>query len=220
MIKKLKNERNLLLSMVIVCLIGLIISGLSEQTAYAEIETLKGEAFILRHENGMLRRRNEDLFVETDILSRRIWTIENQIEQAKMYDIPLSEELQEYTYNLCKENNLDYELILAIMDQESDFREDVVSRTYDYGIMQINAVNHDWLRVALSIEDFLDAKQNILAGVFILQGLSEKYEDAHKVLMAYNMGEYGAQKKWEQGILESNYSKLIVERADELKREK
>ena len=48
---------------------------------------------------------------------------------ARIYDIPLTEELQTYTFNLCKENDLDYETILAMMDQESDYREKVISKT-------------------------------------------------------------------------------------------
>lgn len=136
-----------------------------------------------------------------------------------IYDIPLSESLQFYTYYLCKQNGLSYELVLAIMDEESDYREKVISATNDYGIMQINAGNHSWLSEALNIDDFLDAEQNIKASIYILSDLSAKYDDVHKILMAYNMGEYGASKKWEQGILTSKYSRQVVDRANELRSE-
>lgn len=138
---------------------------------------------------------------------------------ARIYDIPLTRELQEYTFTLCEESNLDYEMVLAMMDQESDYREKVISKTSDYGIMQINKVNHEWLEEELGIEDFLDAKQNILAGIRMLSELTEKYEDPHQALMAYNCGEAGAKRLWDKGETTSEYSRSIMARAEELREE-
>lgn len=139
--------------------------------------------------------------------------------EVRIYNIPLDEELQEHTFYLCKENDLDYEMVLAMMDQESDYREKVISKTNDYGIMQINQVNHEWLEEELGIDDFLDAEQNILAGIRILAELTEKYEDPHRVLMAYNCGETGAKRLWKQGKTTSEYSRSIMARAEELREE-
>lgn len=139
--------------------------------------------------------------------------------QVRFYDIPLSRELQEYTFRLCEENGLDYEMVLALMDQESDYREKAISKTNDYGIMQINEVNHEWLKEELGIDDFLEAKQNIRAGIRILAELTAKYEDPHLVLMAYNCGESGAKRLWKQGKTTSEYSRSIMARAEELRKE-
>lgn len=138
---------------------------------------------------------------------------------ARIYDIPLTKELQEYTFNLCQENNLDYEFTLAVMDQESDYQEKAISKTNDYGIMQINKINHEWLSEKLGIDDFLDAEQNILAGVKMLSDLITKYEDPHKALMAYNAGEAGAKKHWDKGTTTSGYSREVMTRTEELKEE-
>ena len=154
-------------------------------------------------------------------LRSEIYRQEHTIKQLKsppvIRDIPLSESLQVYTYYLCSQNGLDYELVLAIMDCESDYTEYLISPTNDFGLMQINAINHKWLSQTLDIHDFLDAEQNIKAGIYILKDLFNKYEDTHKVLMAYNHGEYGAQQKWQQGICTSGYSEKVVKRAKELK---
>ena len=91
---------------------------------------------------------------------------------------------------------------------------DGISSTNDYGLMQINACNHEWLTEELGITDFIDPYENIKAGLFILRGLFEKYDSTSKVLMAYNMGENGASKLWEQGIFESNYSKDVLQRQE------
>jgi hypothetical protein len=132
------------------------------------------------------------------------------------YNIPLDVELQKYTFEICSENNVDYIMVLAVMDQESDYREKVISKTNDYGIMQINQVNHEWLEDKLGVDDFLDAKQNILAGVYMLGILTEKYEETSKVLMAYNCGENGAKKLWDKGIYSTEYSRNIQEKMEEL----
>lgn len=49
--------------------------------------------------------------------------------------------------------------------------------------------------------------------------LTEKYEDPHQVLMAYNCGEAGAKKLWKQGKTTSEYSREIMIRAEELREE-
>lgn len=147
---------------------------------------------------------------------------------ARLYDIPLSSELQEYTFGRCEELGLtgspiDYETVLAIMSKESDYTADAVSRTGDYGIMQINQVNHEWMAEALGFtvpegheiaEAYLDPEQCIEAGTEILARLAEKYSDPHQILMAYNMGESGAQKQWAQGITTSAYSEDVLARRD------
>ncbi len=130
-------------------------------------------------------------------------------------DCALSEELQEYTYYLCEAYYIDFDFAMALMFTESSFRADVVSGTNDYGLMQINKCNHEYLAERLGITDITNPYQNIRAGLYLLRGLFEKYDDAAKVCMAYNMGEYGASVLWEQGIYETNYSRKVLSKADE-----
>lgn len=134
------------------------------------------------------------------------------------YDIPLSEELQYYTYIRCVDLGISeyYELILATMWQESNYTPDLISKTNDYGLMQINICNHDWLSKALNITDFLDPYQSIDAGTHIIASLLLKYDDPHKALMAYNYGEAGARSHWNRGNYTSSYSRSIAEKQDTL----
>jgi hypothetical protein len=136
------------------------------------------------------------------------------------YDIPLSPELQRFTYDLCKERGLDFEIVLALMYAESSYRPHIISRTNDYGLMQLNRVNHNRLAAELGITDFLDAEQNINAGTFLLMELAEKYPDTHKMLMAYNFGEAGARRHWNRGTYSSRYSRKITAKADELRNQR
>lgn len=133
----------------------------------------------------------------------------------KPLDVPLDESIQEFTFYLAYGYYIDFPFVMALMEKESSFRVDVQSKTNDSGLMQINQINHDWLSEKLGITDFNDPYQNIRAGLYILRNLFEKYDDPSKVLMAYNMGEYGASVLWKQGITETSYSRKILSRADE-----
>ena len=134
-------------------------------------------------------------------------------------DVPMDEDMQEFIYCLSYGYNIEFPFVMAIIEQESYFKEDVVSKTNDYGLMQINSINHEWLTEKLGVTDFLDPYQNTQSGIFILTKLFEKYEDPAKVLMAYNMGETGAKRLWEKGIYETNYSSSIMKQAVEYKNE-
>lgn len=142
------------------------------------------------------------------------YELENDFVFTTGIPVTFGEDLQEFTYYLSAAYDIDYTLVLAIISKESAFMPDGISSTNDYGLMQINACNHEWLTEELGITDFIDPYENIKAGLFILRGLLEKYDSTSKVLMAYNMGENGASKLWEQGIFESNYSKDVLQRQE------
>lgn len=125
-------------------------------------------------------------------------------------NVPMDESLQEYTYWMADAYDIDFTFLMGLIRNESNFQADVISATNDYGLMQINQNNHEWLTNAVGVTDFLDPYQNIQAGVYILNTLFEKYDDPHMVLMAYNMGEGGASKLWDQGIYQSKYSQRVI----------
>lgn len=133
------------------------------------------------------------------------------------YDVPLDDSFQEYIQDVCEQYSFDrYDIIIALIERESNFREDVISSTDDYGLMQINEINHERLSEELGITDFLDGEQNVLAGVYILSNLYNKYEDIGLALMAYNCGENGARHLWEQGIYSTKYSERILSSVENL----
>lgn len=114
-------------------------------------------------------------------------------------DVPLDPEVQEYVYDLCLQYNIDYYLVMALISHESEFIPEAISETGDYGLMQINQVNHK------EGIDYLDPYQNISEGMMMLDYLFTRYTDPALVLMAYNMGEKGASRLWEQGIYSTDY---------------
>ena len=128
----------------------------------------------------------------------------------KPLDCKMPEEQQEFTYYLCTGYNLDFTLVMALIQNESSFDPSVVSATHDYGYMQINEMNHQWLTDTLGVTNFTDPYQNIRAGVFVLRKLYERYQDTNMVLMAYNMGEDAAARLWEKGIYSTDYTEKIL----------
>lgn len=130
-------------------------------------------------------------------------------------DVPMDARLQEYVFYLSEAYDIDFTFVMALIQYETNFEAGAISSTDDYGLMQINSVNHTYLAEELGITDFLDPYENVKAGMFILRKLFEKYETPEKVLMAYNMGETGAARLWEQGIFEVNYSKEVLQKQAE-----
>ena len=120
-------------------------------------------------------------------------------------DCKLDKATQQFTFYLCKGYDIDWTLVMALMQKESSFRSDIISPTEDYGLMQINKMNHEWLTDTIGVTDYLDKEQNIRAGVFVLRKLFEEYTDPNLVLMAYNMGADGAESLWNKGIYTTPY---------------
>jgi len=132
-------------------------------------------------------------------------------------EVELDEELQEFIYCLSYGYNIDYAFVMGLIEAESTYQVNVVSSTNDYGLMQINTVNHEWLKEKLGVTDFLDPYQNTRSGIYILRNLFEKYEDPEKVLMAYNMGETGAKRLWDKGIYETDYTNKVIKNIMKIK---
>ena len=134
-------------------------------------------------------------------------------------DCPLDEETQKMIQKRSEEMNLDFSFVMAVIFKESSFRPAADSGS-SVGLMQINRINHEWLSEELGITDFFDPEQNVKAGTYMLHLLFKKYEDPAMVLMAYNMGEYGAKKLWDKGIYTSDYAEGVLQQADKYNAER
>lgn len=121
----------------------------------------------------------------------------------------LSYELQEIMQDYCNKYGAPYALGLAMAEVETHFDPDAVSSTGDYGLMQINKLNHGWL-----LEqgfDVLTYDGNIGAGIWLISGYISKYDgDIEKALMAYNNGPTGAKKLWDAGVYETDYTRKVM----------
>lgn len=91
------------------------------------------------------------------------------IQHTKLVGIPLSAELQNYLHDLCYYYDLDFYMVLGLIDHETGgtFNPNTVGVTGDVGLMQINPRYADELaeRAGLKVYDLFNPKQNILIGV-------------------------------------------------------
>lgn len=132
------------------------------------------------------------------------------------YRIPLSEDMQDEIMGIANRNGIDQLTVLALIDVESNYNPDSVSETDDYGLMQINICNHERLSNTLELTNIMEPLQNVEAGSYMLGLLYQKYQDMNMALMAYNMGEAGAQRLWNQDVYETSYTKKVNETREEL----
>lgn len=211
--RKLARRRRIVVNCMCIALIGtaawFVSSSVAVSDKTAQLQTVVEEKEALQREVNRLELVvSNGAFFQGDT--------EWSVNEVPYYDIKLSQELQLYTYTKCADLGIaeDYELVLAMMWQESSYRPNLVSKTNDYGLMQINKVNHSWLSEELGITDFLDPYQSIDAGTHIIASLLLKYEDPHKALMAYNYGEAGARSHWNRGTYTSSYSREVAEKQD------
>lgn len=141
-----------------------------------------------------------------------------ELQQYIYYDIDLSDDLQEYTQEVCKEYGINYELVLAIMACESQYDTLAISKTNDYGIMQINECNFEHLQNTFGNNiDFMNAKDNIVAGVYMLSLVKDYASNDSELLMCYNLGVNGAKKKWNAGIYSTPYTEKVINQKESLR---
>ncbi|MBW7573959.1 transglycosylase SLT domain-containing protein [Caproiciproducens faecalis] len=140
-----------------------------------------------------------------------------QIQTSRYYDVPLSTEIQDTIFTECKIKNVPEDLVIALIGVESHYNPKCISKTNDYGLMQINICHKESLERNLQVTDLLDSKQNIKAGVYMLSWIVNKYSNVNQALMVYNSGESGAQKLWKQGIYSTSYSRKVIAQMDKIK---
>lgn len=153
---------------------------------------------------------NENTKLNTNQVEDLSWSSGQDINFYPL-NVEMDLELQEYIYYLSLSNEVDFPLVMGLIRTESNFQNHIISQTDDYGLMQINTINHEWLSEELGFDDYLDPYQNVNAGIHILGELFKKYEEPSKVLMAYNLGESKAREFWDRGIFESEYSRKVLE---------
>lgn len=183
-------------------------------------------------DNTQAKRKIEVIETPNDIqtVSLEIVKVENTIPKLKLKqqepiilyyipEIPLSRELQKYTYDLCLEKDVDYDLVLAVMWRESRFELDATgynsNGTQDSGVMQINDINKEWIAEELNVTDLYDPQQNILAGVTMLADFIDTYGE-HDGLMAYGAGETGMGRLKNKGINTLNDVQIAFDKRDEI----
>ncbi len=150
------------------------------------------------------------------------WDAE-QIAGFKEYQIPeefareggyFPVEVQQYTYVVCGNYGVDYELVLAMIEIESAYCSDAESACGAVGYMQVIEKWHKDRMERLNVEDLSDPYSNILVGVDYMAELLEKYPE-EIALGIYNMG-YKAVDFWNDRKIITEYAETVLSRRMEI----
>ena len=136
--------------------------------------------------------------------------------QPKLWAVPLSEDLQLHIADLCEEYHIQPELVLAVIEQESQFNPEAIGDSGDsLGLMQIQPRWHRERMQLLGCDNLLDPYQNVTVGVDILAEKLAK-GSTEWALMAYNGGNQYADALQGRGVV-SEYAEAVIILAEELK---
>ena len=217
----IKNRRRFAISLTI--LLGLLITVTYITIAYAsEKETVKED----RNE---IKQVKVDTKSAIETTAQAIEVIQEPvINQTPVYNITLSKELQDFTYNQCEYMDVAYELELAILYTESKFDSQAVSYTGACrGMGQLSRTTEKGLAESLQIQNYnvFNAQHNISCSVYLVKQLRDYWREqgyseedvTGLTLLSYNRGIDGCKRYISNhDIYDDKYVNLILDRKSQL----
>lgn len=119
-----------------------------------------------------------------------------QLDKA-VYDVKYAD----YIYKYANENNINPNLVMAIIHTESHFNENAESQVGALGLMQLMPDTFDWLQtykdgeITLETEKLLNPETNIKYGCIFIKFLIDRYTVEETAVAAYNAG-FGSVDSW------------------------
>lgn len=151
--------------------------------------------------------------VDVDIVT----STEQVSNESIYYDVPLSNDLQDFIFKECEQKGIDDPaLIISMIEQESSYRSNIVGDNgRSYGLMQIMAKYQVDRMKKLGCKDLLNPYDNVKVGIDIVAELSKKSTSTYWILMAYNGGQSYANRCISKNII-SDYAIEVVNRKNKL----
>jgi soluble lytic murein transglycosylase len=146
--------------------------------------------------------------------------IERVIVHLKNKNVHMKEDkLKKVAYNVYKESrecNLDYRLALAVIEAESNFKQDAVSNKGARGLMQIKPSLAKYIAKDAGVKYNGDRclhepEKNIKLGVYHLARLVEDFKNLPTALHAYNAGETKVRARTSKKEPKTAYTKQVIE---------
>lgn len=141
----------------------------------------------------------------------------------KLYtSIPLSASFQTWIDEKCKEYGISTNVVMGVIKKESGFRIKVMGDNGDaYGLMQVQKKWHLDRMLKVGAKNLLNGYDNTLVGIdFLAELYRANGGNWHKTLMAYNGGQGYANSRVRSGLYSSDYSRKVMNYANEYKRER
>lgn len=208
------------------------------------------ELTIARDEINELQSDNDELVNELVVLGEQIEDMKNEVDRVEgeleIYkyrelwyrNINLSEELQEYIYNMCLRLDLDYDIALAKMKLESQFNINAIGynkdsegniKSTDHGIGQVNSNNLEWVNELCNrdVDVINNVYDNIEASLRIYKHYRDYWSNKGyngleleiRALNTYNMGVSGFNNYISNGndYDDWRYAKLVMNNLNEIR---
>ena len=121
------------------------------------------------------------------------------VELAKLAGVPMDEATLQLLYDASRESGVEFALALAVVRQETDFRNITGDGGDSEGYMQIQKRWHAARMERLGVTDLMDPAGNFRVGCDYLAELLDKYPVAN-ALTAYNSGKAGLSQYAEETL--------------------
>lgn len=151
--------------------------------------------------------------VKEEITAEKVKYIPKEV---KEYDVPLDENIKNYTVSICELYGIPPETVFAMMEVESDFQTDAVGDNGNsIGLMQIQPRWNGERMEKLGITNLYNPYNNITVGVDILREKIQAGNGMEWALTAYNGGNARADRYLKNGTT-CEYAEKVLRKADEI----
>ena len=182
-------------------------SSYDEPVADEKVSELREETYDVVESSAEVRSS----YIEETIYDESTYENESTEEVKLYYDVPLSDDLQDYILEVCEGYGVNHLVVLAMIKKESAFNSaSVGDNGNSFGLMQIQPRWHQQRMNELGVTDLLDPYQNILVGVDYLADMLAYEKGLEWALMAYNGGPTYANRKLAAGEV-NKYTKSVLE---------
>ena len=142
---------------------------------------------------------------------------------TKLYtNIPLSARFQKYIDGKCKSYGISTNVVMGCIRIESNFQTQIMGDNGKaYGLMQVQKQWHKARMKKVGATNLLDPYDNVAVGIDYLAELYKIYNgNWHKALMAYNGGHAYCKRRLRMGLVNSPYSRRVMNYAEDFKKER
>ena len=142
---------------------------------------------------------------------------------TKLYtNIPLSARFQKYIDGKCKSYGISTNVVMGCIRTESNFQTQIMGdKGKAYGLMQVQKQWHRARMKKVGATNLLDPYDNVAVGIDYLAELYKIYNgNWHKALMAYNGGHAYCKRRVRAGLVNSPYSRRVMNYAEDFKKER
>lgn len=136
--------------------------------------------------------------------------VERPRDKPFIEDVPLSSELQEMLYEASNEFGVDYYIMLALIERESQYQNVMGDGGESYGYCQVQPKWWYSLMVDIDATDLNDPQDNFRAACAIMARLTYCYSTVQGGLVAYNQGYYSG--------VPTEYSRYVMSRAERFRK--